>query len=235
MAGYLTPSSWTLMATRPSAIGSPWPEHRDDPTKWLDLTRAALLTRRVTRDAAAHDGAFHAPSDDPDWAESSCFSVSIPERDINGFIYYFHDARCGITGGGPALWDPSGEQPYDCLFYDWRWRQPPTGPIDFDDFTLPNGLRHRVTEPSRRYWLEYAQLGLDFDLEWTALMPPHQLGPVDDAAGHFDHPGRLTGTLTPDGERFESIATQYVTGRGAHTDRAHHGPATISGRSHRPT
>jgi hypothetical protein len=169
----------------------------------LDLTRVGLLTHLVTRDATAHDGAFHSPTDDPDWAESSCFTVSIPERDINGFIYYFHDVRCGISGGGPALWDPTGEQPYDCLFYDWRWRQPPTGPIDFDDFTLPNGLRHRVTERSRRYRLGYAQLGLDFELEWTALMPPHQLGPVDDAAGHFDHPGRLTGALTLDAERFE--------------------------------
>jgi hypothetical protein len=111
--------------------------------------------------------------------------------------------RFGISGGGPALWDPTGEQPYDCLFYDWCWRQPPTGPLDFDDFTLPNDLRHNVIEHSRRYRLAYSQLGLNFDLEWTALIPPHQLGPADDSAGHFDQPGRMTGTLSLDGEHFD--------------------------------
>lgn len=149
------------------------------------------------------DGAFHSPTADPDWAESSCFTVSVPDLDINGFVYYFHDARCGISGGGPALWDPNGEEPYDCLFYDWRWRQPPTGLIDFDDFTLPNSLRQQVIEPSRRYRLTYANLGLEFELEWTALMAPHHLGPADDSAGHFDHPGRMTGALTLDGRRFD--------------------------------
>lgn len=162
-----------------------------------------MLARLVTSDVNTHDGAFHPATDDPDWAESSCFTVSVPERDINGFIYWFHDVRCGLSGGGPALWDPRGEQSYDCLFYDWRWRQPPTGTIDFDDFTLSNSLRHRVVEPSRRYRLEYCELGLQFELEWEALMPPHLLGPVGDAAGHLDHPGRLAGTLTLDGEHFD--------------------------------
>jgi hypothetical protein len=63
---------------------------------------APVLTHPVTRDANVHDGTFHAATDDPDWAESSCFTVSVPERDINGFIYYFHDVRCGISGGGPG-------------------------------------------------------------------------------------------------------------------------------------
>ncbi|OBK13706.1 hypothetical protein A5636_01405 [Mycobacterium asiaticum] len=161
------------------------------------------MTHIVTWDATAHDGAFHAATDDPDWAESSCFAVSVPERGINGFVYFFHDARCGISGGGPALWDPSGEHPHDCLFYDWRWRQPPTGAIDFTDFTLPNSLRHHVVEPSRRHLLEYSGLGLQLALEWTALMPPHPLGPADAASGHFDQPGRMTGKLSLEGEHFD--------------------------------
>ena len=32
------------------------------------------------------------------------------------------------------MWDPTGEQMHDRLFYDWRWRQPSTGAIDFGDF-----------------------------------------------------------------------------------------------------
>jgi hypothetical protein len=150
------------------------------------------------------DEVFHAAGEDPNWNESGWFGFAIPERDINGFVYYFHDVRTGVSGGGPALWDPSGEQVYDCLFYDWRWHQPPTGQLEFRDFSLPNSLRHEVLEPMQRYRLSYSQLGLDLDLEWTALMPPHELGHGTTAAPrHFDQPGRMRGTATLDGERLD--------------------------------
>jgi hypothetical protein len=149
------------------------------------------------------DEVFHPSTDEPFWNESGWFHFSIPDRDIIGFVYYFHDVRTGVSGGGPALWDPSGEEVYDCLFYDWRWHQPPTGALDFRDFSLPNSLRHVVVEPMRQYRLSYAQLGLELELEWTALMDPHVLGPASPEHCHFDQPGRMHGALTLDGERLE--------------------------------
>ena len=146
---------------------------------------------------------FHRPDDDPDWNESGWFGFAIPERDINGFVYYFHDARTGTSGGGPALWDPSGEEIYDCLFYDWRWTQPPTGALDFTDFQLPNSLRHQVLEPVRSYRLTYANLGLELDLEWSALMDPHVLGEASVHHCHYDQAGRVQGTAVLDGQRFD--------------------------------
>lgn len=146
---------------------------------------------------------FHPAGDDADWCESGWFGFNIAERDINGFVYYFHDVRTGVSGGGPALWDPSGGEVYDCLFYDWRWRQPPTGALDFRDFTLPNSLRHEVVDPMRRYRLSYSQLGLDLELEWSALMDPHVLGPASPEHCHFDQPGRMHGTATLNGERLD--------------------------------
>jgi hypothetical protein len=148
------------------------------------------------------DDVFHPASRDPDWNESGWFGFSVPERDINGFVYYFHDVRTGVSGGGPALWDPSGEQVYDCLFYDWRWHQPPTGPLNFTDFQLPNSLRHEVLEPGQRYRLSYSQLGLELDLEWTGLMEPHALGNPQDATAphHLDQPGRMRGVAKLDGD-----------------------------------
>jgi hypothetical protein len=158
----------------------------------------------MATEIGAADEVFHPAGDDADWNESGWFGFNIPQRDINGFVYYFHDVRTGVSGGGPALWDPSGEEVYDCLFYDWRWHQPPTGALDFRDFALPNSLRHKVVEPMRRYRLSYAQLGLELDLEWTALMAPHQLGHgTDSAPSHFDQPGRMTGSATLKGERFD--------------------------------
>jgi hypothetical protein len=126
---------------------------------------------------------------------------------MNGFVYFFHDVRTGRSGGGPALWDPTGEQTYDCRFYDWRWIQPATGPLDFGDFRLPNGLRHQVIEPMQRYRLSYSGLGLDLDLEWTAVMAPHEIdyGDLATMAGarHFDQPGRVTGSMVLHGKRID--------------------------------
>ncbi|MCV7024881.1 hypothetical protein H7I77_16290 [Mycolicibacterium novocastrense] len=158
----------------------------------------------MTTDAiTAADEVFHSATDDPHWNESGWFNFAIPERDINGFVYYFHDVRTGTSGGGPAIWDPGGEQTYDCLFYDWRWIQPPTGTLDFTDFRLPNSLRHRVVEPMHRYRLSYSELGLDLDLEWTSLMAPHVLGGASPQHCHFDQPGRMRGTATLNGERLD--------------------------------
>jgi hypothetical protein len=153
------------------------------------------------------DEAFHPAGEDPHWSESAWFGFAVPERDLIGFFYYFHDVRTGVGGGGPALWDPSGEEIYTCRFYDWRWHQPPTGPLDQRDFTLPNTLRHRMVEPMQRYQLSYADLGLELDLEWTALTPPHEIryGGLSTMTGarHFDQPGRATGTIVLHGERIE--------------------------------
>jgi hypothetical protein len=155
----------------------------------------------------AGDEAFHPAGEDPHWNESAWYGFAVPERDMNGFVYFFHDVRTGVSGGGPALWDPSGEETYNCRFYDWRWLQPPTGSLDFRDFHLPNSLRHEVVEPLRRYRLSYDELGLELRLEWTALMAPHELRyagqPTMTGARHFDQPGRVTGSLFLDGERLD--------------------------------
>ena len=153
----------------------------------------------------AADEVFHPAGEDPNWKESAWFGFAIPERDLNGFFYFFHDVRTGVSGGGPALWDPSGEETYDCRFYDWRWLQPGTGPLKFQDFRLPNSLRHEVLEPLHKYRLSYAELGLELDLEWTALMPPHEINysglPMMRGARHFDQAGQVSGSLVLDGER----------------------------------
>jgi hypothetical protein len=161
----------------------------------------------MTAPIDASDEAFHTAGSDPHWNESSWFHFSVPERDLIGFVYFFYDVRTGVSGGGPALWDPTGEETYTCRFYDWRWMQPPTPGLDHHDFTLPSSLRHQAIEPMQRYRLSYSQLGLDLDLEWTGLMAPHEIRYQDLAnmagARHFDQPGRMIGTLDLDGERIE--------------------------------
>jgi hypothetical protein len=53
-------------------------------------------------DMSESDEIFHPPGDDPYWNESGWFGFNIPERNINGFVYYFHDVRTGVSGGGPV-------------------------------------------------------------------------------------------------------------------------------------
>lgn len=161
----------------------------------------------MTTQIGEADEVFHPAGDDVDWNESGWFGFALPERLINGFVYYFHDVRTSVSGGGPALWDPSGEETYDCLFYDWRWHQRPAAPLVFRDFSLPNSLRHEVLEPMRRYRLSYSQPGLELDLEWTALMAPHDLAsgtrPGRTEPRHFDQPGRMRGSVVLNGGRLD--------------------------------
>ena len=152
----------------------------------------------------ADDDRFHT-GDDPHWRDSAWFHFSVPERDLVGFVYFFYDPTTGAPGGGPAVWDPSGQEMYDCRFYDWRWLQPSAPGLDYRDFTLPSSLRHQVLEPLRKYRLSYADLGFALELEWSAFMPPHEIRydarSIAIGARHFDQPGRCTGSITLDGER----------------------------------
>ena len=159
----------------------------------------------MTAAVGIEDEGFHAAGDDPHWLESAWFHLAVPERDLIGFVYFFHDVRTGTAGGGPAVWDPSGAEVYDCRFYDWRWLQPPTGPLDASDVQLPSGLRQRVLEPMAAYRITYDALGLELDLEWRSIMAPHEIryrsASTMIGARHFDQPGRLTGSIVLDGER----------------------------------
>ena len=157
----------------------------------------------MTAPIDATDEVFHT-GDDPHFNESAWFSFALPERDMNGFFYFWHNSASGTSGGGPALWDPTGEQTYDCRFYDWRWLQPPTGPLDFAGFRLPNSAGHEMVEPLERYRLTYDELGFQLDLEWTALMAPHEMNygtTTLASARHFDQAGHVTGSLVLDGEQ----------------------------------
>ena len=159
----------------------------------------------MTKPMDAADEVFHPAGDDVDWNESGWFGFAIPQRDINGFFYYFHDIRTGVSGGGPALWDPSGEEAYDCLFYDWRWHQPPTGPLDFQDFCLPNSLRHRGrrTDAALPAVLLAAGAGTRSGVDRAhGAARTWPCGPAS-TPRHFDQPGRMAGSATLNGERLD--------------------------------
>lgn len=153
----------------------------------------------------AADRFSDARTDNPYWNENSWFSVSIPERRIHGLIQYFFRPNMNILNGGPVLWDPSGTRQWNCLYYNWSHLQAiPAGSEKFD-VNAPNSLSVRVVEPLKRYKIHYDKDGFAMDLVWEAVGPLHMLETGDPeqaktAAFHYEHPGRMTGTICRHGE-----------------------------------
>jgi hypothetical protein len=146
-------------------------------------------------------------SDDPYWNESAWFSVSIPERKIHGAIQYYFRPNMGMLNGGPMLWDPSGNQTWDCLYYNWSHLQArPAGSQKFD-MTANNSLQVQVLDPLRRYTIAYSNEDFELDLEWRAIAPVHELVSNDPGQKatqkfHLEQPGHMVGTIRRDGETF---------------------------------
>lgn len=148
------------------------------------------------------------PSDSPYWNESAWFSVSKPEERIHGMIQYYFRPNMGMLNGGPVLWDPSGTNQWDCLYYNWSHLQAmPPGAAKFD-MTARNSLSVKVLEPLRRYAIRYDQPDFKMDLEWEANAPIHVLTTADPAQAetakfHLEQPGRMRGRIWVQGREIE--------------------------------
>jgi len=111
--------------------------------------------------------------------------------------------------GGPAIWDATGSEMWNCLYYDWRTFQAMPNAARKFDFTAPNSLSVETLEPSTRYRLRYDNNGFLLDLEWQAVSEPHDFTGMEElatgAAGkrlHIEQCGRVTGLMRVNGEEF---------------------------------
>jgi hypothetical protein len=161
------------------------------------------------------DDRFHERTDDPYWNESAWFGFQLPDRDTTGFVYFHHRPNMNYSTGGVGFWDPTGDQTYDCRYYDWgdTWALPEGA--DMFDFTLGNGLTVRRVDPLQSFDLIYRGSdwyqgkGCELELRYEAFMPPHHTGNPDAqsewgaAKGHYEQPGRVTGYAKLAGETIE--------------------------------
>ncbi|MDX2276895.1 MAG: hypothetical protein NW206_15705 [Hyphomonadaceae bacterium] len=150
------------------------------------------------------DDSFHPNNGDPHWNESAWIPFMIPEKRLNGWIYFFHRTKLGYTIGGVAAWDPSGEEMWNCRIYDWGIPYPTPPGADMYDFQLPNSLKVETIAPMRSYRFRYDNIGCSLDLRWDATMPAHDTGYPDHSfewgSHHYEQCGRMTGTVVLDGE-----------------------------------
>jgi hypothetical protein len=167
------------------------------------------------------DDLFHPRDDDPYWNESSWIAFRIPERGIGGMIYYYHRPNMAHSAGGPVLWDSSGSEIFDCLYWGWDTLQPLSPGADMNTFTFENSLTVNLVEPLQELRIGYKRQDCELDLTWRAIMAPQEmkrresgeLNPgisdwIDDAGsgslnvGHWEQPGRMTGTARIGEETF---------------------------------
>lgn len=153
------------------------------------------------------DRFFDGRDANPYWNESVWFSFSKTEERIHGFIQYYFRPNMGMLNGGPVMWDASGTQQSDCLYYNWSHLQAaPVGAKKFD-MRAANSLRVKVLEPMTRYSIGYDHEGFAMDLVWEAIGPMHELRARD--AGqratsrfHMEQPGRMRGIVRRDGVEY---------------------------------
>jgi hypothetical protein len=168
------------------------------------------------------------PANEPYWSETSWFSLSIPERGINGWLYYHFRPNMNCMLAGPALWDGHGQKAWQFIAFDWQqMRVLPLGRYGIDynkyDFSTPWGMTVKTIEPMQRYQLHYQRDHLLLDLEWTAIAPANlkQGTTPQQQAGsyrlHFEQPGRMTGHLVVDGQQYDVDC--YAMRDGGHGSR----------------
>jgi hypothetical protein len=164
----------------------------------------------------ARDDYFHPRSSDPYWNESAWFGFRIPERLISGWVYFYHRPNMNYTVAGTALWDPSGEHEWDCLYYDWCETVALEPGAEMFDFSSANGAAIKCVEPLRQFELAYENDGCKLALRWDAFMEPQESMRLDASgnpvsselpsgseewgSAHYEVGGRIRGTAAVDGE-----------------------------------
>jgi hypothetical protein len=168
------------------------------------------------------DDRLHRGSTDPYWNESAWFGFTVPEQLITGWVYFFHRPNMNYSVGGVALWDPSGENQWDCLYYDWGNTVPLPAGADMFDFTLENGLTVACRKPLESFKLDYVADGCTVDLTFDALREPQAAGRAGSeelpagsdgwGKGHYNQPGRIQGSILLGDERID-VDSLYLRDR----------------------
>jgi hypothetical protein len=153
------------------------------------------------------DWLFHPRSDHPHWNESAWFGFHIPERRINGWIHINHRPNMNYSIAGVGLWDPTGEEIYDCLYHSWNDPVPlPEGSQMFD-FSLMNGIKLKTIEPFKAVEIRFQDDDIELELTWESFMEPQianfQVGLDEFGHGHYEQGGHMEGRVVTFGEELE--------------------------------
>jgi hypothetical protein len=152
------------------------------------------------------DDTFHAVNpDEPRWTETIWMSWHVPERKLFGNFYPVFRPNLGVQFGGVSVYDPSGDQPWDCAINDQQWHEK-IEDVDLRNFKLKNGLWFKAIEPNQVFEFGCERDELQFELRYEALTKPMVSGGGSDLfshGGHLDQPGHVTGWMRLRGEHID--------------------------------
>jgi len=147
------------------------------------------------------DDRLHEPAlDDPWWTETAWFGFSHPDTGLCGSIYQIYRTVQGVMATAVYVWLPGGEALHELPYYRTFWHLPiPPGAQPCDN-ELPSGLSIRTVAPMRAYAIHYTDPGeLELTLDWQAVIEAQPFH-VANGMGHLDQLGRVTGTITLQGD-----------------------------------
>src|SRR6516165_2168560 len=164
------------------------------------------------------DVEFHTPKDVAyDWAETSYFSVYVPEANIAAWVYIVARPGIGAFVADISMINGIGTTSLEALYVDFQQHLPI--PKKLGAFELPNGLRLRALNGPKDYELDYIGVD-DTEFHWNVrgLMDPFDIldksmDPLasDDVnstgfgaayANHFDMTAHVTGFLKVRGKTY---------------------------------
>jgi hypothetical protein len=148
----------------------------------------------VTEDTpfVMEDDTYHSASDDPNWLETTWWSLNLPERRMGAWLHAgYHTNRRTVTWR-VFLWDAEVPMPPD----------PDLREIEFPG----GGFSVKMLTPLMDYHIAYADAdaGFSLDFEHRSVHPPHRFTPGEPPAmhnPHLDQLGHVVGELTRRGER----------------------------------
>lgn len=154
----------------------------------------------------------HAKSDHLRWNESAWFGFMVPERNINGWLYYWHRPHMQLTAGGLAVWDDTGKEQHDCLYHDWFpfYIHPAEG--DHFNFSVDDeaggGFEISSDTPLEQYEVKFQKQDVSLELAYQALSEPQAddfgaPNSVSFGSFHYDQLAYVKGILNLRGEEIE--------------------------------
>lgn len=165
----------------------------------------------------AEDIRYHTPENVAfDWAETSFFSVYVPEDNLTAWVYLVARPGVGAIVCDVEVIDHVGRITLEAVYADFQQHLPL--PEKFERFTLPNGLDFQAISP-REYRLDYVGVD-DTELHWDVrgVMEPFDIhdpamdplaSPDPNASGfgaayanHFDMTAHTVGMLKVRGRSY---------------------------------
>lgn len=145
------------------------------------------------------DDLFHTPPDTKfTWTETNWFGMMfIPEKRIQFDMYVWTHPNLRVVYAGIYASTGRVKDQLCADYFDYRsWLPMMEG--NLDDYQLANGMSVKILKPLQTYQLDYVDeaRGMAMHVVWDGIMPPVPFPHRE----HLEQAGRVTGTLTLNGE-----------------------------------